>query len=350
MTRPALLVLRPLGLGDLLTGLPAMRALGAAFPGHRRLLAAPPALAPLALHSGAVDALLPTRPLEPLSAAAIGIDVAVDLHGRGPASQRVLVAARPRRLLAFANDEVPETAGLPAWRRDEHEVHRWCRMLAECGVPADPGRLELAPPAAPPPAVAVGAVLVHPGAASAARRWPEERWAAVARAQRQRGHRVVLTGGAGEVAAARRVARMAGLPDGAVLAGRTGLLTLAATVAAARMVLCGDTGVGHLATALGTPSVLLFGPTPPAWWGPPPDRTRHRVLWAGRCGDPHGAVCDPGLLRIGVEEVVAAAGALVGDAGPPRPHGLRPAAARRPAAAGVPRPLGSGAEPGGPPR
>jgi ADP-heptose:LPS heptosyltransferase len=53
-------------------------------------------------------------------------------------------------------------------------------------------------------------------------------------------------------------------------------------------VLCADTGVAHLATAFGTPSVVLFGPTPPARWGPPPERTRHRVLWSGGRGDANG--------------------------------------------------------------
>jgi ADP-heptose:LPS heptosyltransferase len=70
-------------------------------------------------------------------------------------------------------------------------------------------------------------------------------------------------------------------------------------------VACGDTGVAHLATALGTPSVVLFGPTPPAEWGPPPD-PGHAVLWAGRRGDPHAAAPDPGLLAITVLDVVAA--------------------------------------------
>jgi ADP-heptose:LPS heptosyltransferase len=67
---------------------------------------------------------------------------------------------------------------------------------------------------------------------------------------------------------------------------------------------CGDTGVAHLATALGTPSVVLFGPTAPARWGPPPDRPIHRVLWAGAEGDPHADRPDPGLLRIGVDDVL----------------------------------------------
>jgi ADP-heptose:LPS heptosyltransferase len=121
---------------------------------------------------------------------------------------------------------------------------------------------------------------------------------------RAAGPRVVVTGDAGERALALEVAAAAGLPEQAVLAGRTSLLELAAAVSAAARLVCGDTGVAHLATALGTPSVVLFGPTPPAEWGPPPD-PRHAVLWAGRRGDPHADAPDPGLLEIGVDEVVA---------------------------------------------
>jgi uncharacterized protein YjbJ (UPF0337 family) len=50
--------------------------------------------------------------------------------------------------------------------------------------------------------------------------------------------------------------------------------------------------------------VILFGPTPPALWGPPPDRTRHVALWAGRHGDPHADAPDPGLLEITAEDVL----------------------------------------------
>jgi ADP-heptose:LPS heptosyltransferase len=64
--------------------------------------------------------------------------------------------------------------------------------------------------------------------------------------------------------------------------------------------------VAHLATALGTPSLVLFGPTDPAEWGPPPERARHQVLWAGRRGDPHGLRPDPGLLEIAPEDVLEA--------------------------------------------
>ena len=293
-------MLRALGLGDFLTAVPALRALAAAFPDHRRVLAAPAALEPLARLSGTVDGVVDTPPLAPLDPSLRGAAVAVNLHGRGPQSHRVLLDAAPARLIAFRHPDVPASAGGPRWTRSEHEVRRWCRLLQAGGIPADPARLDLpAPPERPP---VEGAVVIHPGAASAARRWPADRWAAVAAAQ---DHPVVLTGSAGERPLCQAVARRAGLPEAAVMAGTTDLLGLAALVAGARRVLCGDTGVAHLATAFGTPSVVLFGPVPPSEWGPPADRPRHVALWAGRRGDPHGEAPDPGLMRITVEEVLA---------------------------------------------
>jgi ADP-heptose:LPS heptosyltransferase len=304
--QPLLVGLRPLGLGDFLTAVPAYRALARAFPGHRRVLAAPAVLEPLARLTGALDGVVDTAPLRPLPAPLRGADLAVDLHGRGPASHRVLLAAGPRRLIAFANPEIPGTESFPRWSDDEHEVVRWCRLLTESGAPADPAEVDLPLPPRPPPPGAAGATVVHPGAAYPARRWPPERWSAVAAAEASAGRRVVVTGGPDEVDLAAAVAQGAGLPPEAVLAGRTDLAGLAAVVAAAGRVACGDTGVAHLATALRTPSVVLFGPVPPSRWGPPPDRPWHRALWKGRSGDPHGRTPDPGLLEITADEVVEA--------------------------------------------
>jgi hypothetical protein len=256
-----------------------------------------------------VDQLVPLPDLgTALPGSARGPRLAVNLHGRGPESHRLLLAAEPERLIAFANAEAG-VAG-PPWRDDEHEVARWCRLLSESGIPADPGRLSLAPPPGPAPPGTLGATLIHPGAGSPARRWPPERFAAVAAAERRAGRTVLVSGSPGERPLAMTVARLAGLPDEAVVAGRTDLLGLARLVAAAGRLVVGDTGVSHLATALGTPSVTLFGPVSPALWGPPPGRPLHRALWAGRSGDPHGRRPDPGLLRIGVGEVLDALAAL----------------------------------------
>ncbi|HWC27368.1 MAG TPA: glycosyltransferase family 9 protein [Solirubrobacteraceae bacterium] len=277
-------VLRALGLGDLLTGLPALRATADAFPEHEKVLATPAALAPL------VELAELRRPA-----------VAVNLHGRGPRSHAVLRALEPGRLVAFASG--PHDG--PRWREGEHEVERWCRMLREHGIGADARRIDLRAPGVDVDDDARDATLLHPGASSAARRWPPARWAAVARAEREAGRTVLLTGSAAEAPLVRAIASDAGLPRTAVRAGETDLLGLAALVAAARRLVSGDTGVAHLATALGTPSVILFGPISPLEWGPPADRPRHRVLWSGRCGDPHAEDVDPGLLGIGCEQVLA---------------------------------------------
>jgi ADP-heptose:LPS heptosyltransferase len=300
--RPRLLALRALGLGDLLTAVPALRALADAFPEHRRILATPAALAPLAAMTRAVDETVAARPLAPLPAALAGVDVAVNLHGSGPESHRVLAALEPGRLIAFANTAAG-VAG-PSWRADEHEVSRWCRLLSESGIAADPDRLDLEPVWLDPRAA--GATVIHPGAASRARRWPAERFARVALAEQRAGRRVVITGSPEEAALGRAVGRWGGVPPRHVLSGRTDLEGLAAVVAAADRVVCGDTGVAHLATALGTPSVVLFGPTSPAAWGPPPGRPQHRVIWPGGSGDPHGPEVDPGLAGISTAQVLAA--------------------------------------------
>lgn len=296
------LVLRALGLGDLLTAVPALRALRRAHPGAHLVLAAPQQLAELVWQIEAVDELWPTEGLGSLHWPGPRPRLAVNLHGRGPESISDLLATDPHELITHRHRDHDEVPG-PPWEPDQHEVVRWCRLLEHAGMPADPGRLRLPPPQ---PSPVPGAAVVHPGAAAPARRWPPDRFAAVAHALAERGSTVVITGSAGERALGLEVAGRAGLSEAAVLAGRTGLGELAALIADASLVVCGDTGVGHLATAFGTPSVLLFGPTPPDRWGPPhSEHSRHRVLWAGRSGDPHAQRLDRGLLRITVAQVLA---------------------------------------------
>jgi ADP-heptose:LPS heptosyltransferase len=319
---PRLLVLRALGLGDLLAGVPAIRALRRAFDRQWLVLATPPALAPLALLTGAVDEVLPysapeTGPWPPLPWPGGPPDLAVNLHGRGPQSHRALLELRPRRVWGFPHSSFPGVSG-PAWPDAGHEVARWCGLLAHHLVPADPNDLSLPRPAdrAPP---RPGAIVIHPGARYEARRWPPDRFAAIAAALRDAGHPVVVSGGAAERPLAVAVADQAGLDRADVLAGRTDTLDLAALVATARLVVCGDTGVGHLATAYGTPSVLLFGPVPPDEWGPPAGRRQHAVLWHDAAPtDPRDSRPSPALLQISVRETLDAVATLLeGDAEPP---------------------------------
>ncbi|EWC63249.1 ADP-heptose--lipooligosaccharide heptosyltransferase II [Actinokineospora spheciospongiae] len=277
-----ILILRALGLGDLLTAVPALRAVRRAHPDAEITLAAPRWLAEVVDRVDAVDRLLPTAGLVPIEYAEP--DLAINLHGRGPQSVDLLRATHPGELITHGPEH--------PWNDEQHEVLRWCSLLAHHGIPADPDDLRL------PAGERNGAIVVHPGASHGSRRWPADRYAELAG---ELGPDVVVTGSPDE---ADLVA--------AVGAARTqvgGLGALLDLVAGARVVVCGDTGVAHVATAFGTPSVLLFGPVSPARWGP--RSGPHRVLWHGGTGDTFAAAPDPGLLRITVPEVLGAVRDLV---------------------------------------
>lgn len=307
MAVTSILILRALGLGDLLTGIPAMRGLRRAHPQAHITLATPGSLAPLALLSGAVDEVVPTEGLGDLRYTGPPPSIAVNLHGSGPQSISDLLVTRPERLITYRNRHQPGVLG-PPWRAGQHEVDRWCALLEIAGIPCNPADLRVKRPSGPPRRR--GVVVIHPGAAAAARRWPAERFAEVAAALHRDGHQVVITGSHGESELANAVARMAKLPENAVLAGELDVLELVALVSDSKLLVCGDTGVGHVATATGTPSVLVFGPTPPARWGPR-GVGPHVSLWAGDVGDPHADRPHPGLLLIPPSKVLAASGQLL---------------------------------------
>ncbi|GAA4603921.1 ADP-heptose:LPS heptosyltransferase [Actinoplanes octamycinicus] len=349
-----ILVLRALGVGDLATGVPALRALRAAFPGEELVLAAPTWLTPLIDLIGGVDRVLPTSGLDdpsataPSAAASSAVAspaassavaspaassaaaspaassaaasssaassfadrlsepprLAVNLHGSGPESHRLLLRAQPKELWAFRNPAAGHLDG-PDWSDEEHEVRRWCRLLRHYGIDADETDLTLKTPLG---YAGSALTIVHPGAKSPSRRWPPERYAEVARRLRDTGHHVVITGSPAEQDLTAKIAADAGLGPEA-LPATDDLATLAGMIANARLLISGDTGVSHLATAYGTPSVTLFGPMSPARWGPP-DRPQHRAIWHGtrsERGDLPGPEVHPALLAITVDETLAAA-------------------------------------------
>lgn len=292
-------VLRDLGVGDLLVAVPALRLLRRALPDHALTLVAPPGPASLLDFAHVSDT---RRHGDPHRSRALW---AVNLHGRGPESHARLDALAPTHRVGHA---APGWDG-PPWSDDPGlpERRRWCDLLAACGLVsadeaaagADDVRL------APPPPTRTGHVVVHPGAAFGSKRWPVERFAAVAGALRLDGHDVVVTGGPDE-------RHLTAAVPGEDLGGRTDLPALAALVAGARLVVCGDTGIAHLATAYGTPSVVLFGPVGPQQWGPPPDGP-HTVLTDPdlRRGKRFADDPDPALLAVRVGDVLAAASTLL---------------------------------------
>ncbi|WP_291041229.1 glycosyltransferase family 9 protein [Herbiconiux sp.] len=319
--RPELLALRTLKLGDLLVAVPALHGLRRSYPEHRLVLAVPGWLEPIVDLVDGVDALLPTKGLDELLPLAPGrIDVAVNLHGSGPESRRLIDALEARVAMVHHVDEIDgprpgdaqDDGRCPVWRDDIGERARWVRLVRAYGVEADPDEVRLL--SSPHRVDVVGATVLHVGAFYGSRRWPVERFAEVARELGRQGHRVVFTGSAAERERALEVARLAGAPEESVLAGELGLAEFAGVVEDAALVISADTGAAHLASAYARPSVVLFGPAAPEHWGPPPGP--HEVLTDAsvRRGDAFAATPDPALLAVGVADVLEAAGRVLARA------------------------------------
>ncbi|MHC4211045.1 MAG: lipopolysaccharide heptosyltransferase II [Planctomycetota bacterium] len=104
-----------------------------------------------------------------------------------------------------------------------------------------------------------------PGANKAAKRWPAERFAAVADALAGLGLAAVATGAPGEREVVAEVSRAAAVPVLDLVQRGLGIGSLKAVIADAALCVTNDTGPRHVAAALGTPVVTLFGPTDHRW-------------------------------------------------------------------------------------
>jgi heptosyltransferase-2/heptosyltransferase-3 len=157
----------------------------------------------------------------------------------------------------------------------------------------------------------------NPGATMHSKRWQPERFAALARELSMRGITVVLSGGGEDRELAIEVAREAGLPESRVVAGRADLVTTGAILERAALYVGPDTGVSHVAAALGTPSVVIFGPTNPRRFRPlgkavivvaPPTSSDLPDVDLRRS---HATVDAVSTDRVSLQEVLAACDALL---------------------------------------
>ncbi|MCB0215247.1 MAG: glycosyltransferase family 9 protein [Chloroflexi bacterium] len=193
----------------------------------------------------------------------------------------------------------PETWPL-GFRIDPADRARADALLAEIGLkPGVPGG-------------APGPLAVHPGAGAPIKRWRSGAWAELLEALTTPGEALVLTGGPDEAPLTAGLARLLERPV-LDLAGRTDLGTLAAVYARCRLVLGPDSGPLHLAVAVGTPSLHLYGPADAARFGPWGDAERHLALTSelpcapcGRLDWPRPAE-HPCVRGIGVARALAAA-------------------------------------------
>jgi heptosyltransferase-2 len=300
----SLIVRLPNWLGDTVMAVPTLSALRQAYPQSRVTLAGP--WAPLLAGQGLAETLIayPRAWLGRLRMAdtvhAVGASVALLL----PNSLEAALAARywgARRRVGFATggrswlltDAIP----LPSPRR--HQVDEYLALLGPLGVPPGETTPRLTPPAPESEerqaaralledvgARAGGPIVgVHLGAAyGASKVWPAERVAEFCREMDAAGAVPVLLGTAASAALAAELTRAGSVRS---LVGRDRPDLLPALLAEVTVLVCGDTGPGHLAAALGTPVVALFGPTDPALSAP---RGRVRML-------AHPVPCAPCFLR-----------------------------------------------------
>jgi len=152
-------------------------------------------------------------------------------------------------------------------------------------------------------------VLLSPGAGWGAKRWPAERYGAVARDLHQQGCLVLVNAGPEERGIAAEVVRASG---GVALAPEFTLERLIALTRRVCLVIAGDTGPLHLACALGKPVVGIYGPTDPGRNGP--FGVPFRVLRHPESKRDHTRHAEPeaGLLTITPQQVLEATNELLG--------------------------------------
>lgn len=297
-------VFRALMLGDLLCAVPALRSLRRAYPAADITLVGLPWARELAARLDCVDDFVafpgwPGLPETPADLTAIPsflerlqarrFDLAIQLHGSGPIVNPLVACFGARQSAGFRIDgawfPAHEAQRYAPWPASGHEIERLLALIDHLGLPADDRALEF--PLEEADFMALGDVwpglrdgspyvCVHAGAQLASRRWPVERFAAVADALARQGLTVVLTGGTAEGALAAELRAL--MRERAVnLVGRTTLWTLGALIDGAQFVVCNDTGISHVAAALDCPSVVVSCGADTARWAPL-ERGLHTVL------------------------------------------------------------------------
>lgn len=106
----------------------------------------------------------------------------------------------------------------------------------------------------------------NPGVSMVDKRWPQDRYAQVVTALEQRGIRTVLTGGPSDIELCERI--FASGDSTTSVTGQLDLMGTTAVIEGADLYLGADTGVSHLAAAVGTPAIVIFGPTNPERYAP----------------------------------------------------------------------------------
>ncbi len=316
-TRPRILLLAMLPIGDTIWLAPTTRALRARYPAASISALAYPSNAPVAALLPGVDEVTQFDPRRDLAQAYTLARLLANLRGRrydwaitftSPAFKWIsLLSGIPQRTyMKFDRLWWLIPARHDRWRAT-HATEHYYDAARELDLPPWRGvdrRPALALPATArqearrflrdqrvAPRGARRLVAIHPGGAglNGQKRWPAASFAALAcRLARVRDVRIMVMGGPDEIELARHVAWLARDCHPIVAAGATSLLGSLALVERADLFIGDDSGLLHAAAALGIPYIGLFGPTSPASFHPVPVRAgQGRLLLArGQSEDP----------------------------------------------------------------
>jgi ADP-heptose:LPS heptosyltransferase len=285
----ATLAIHPGALGDVLLAVPALRFLRGRRPERPLVLAAQPRLGRLLAALGELDAAVDFESL------GLGALFTAD---PGPARERLERAGAA--VCWFASGEARFVANLtgilPGARvappaADDIPVWQHLRRTVGAALDGDTAAIRAAPTIAAAGRHALreaggdgarSVLLVHPGAGGAAKRWPVVGFAAALARLREATAPLAIAVHQGPADAEAAEALMAVLGPRAILLREPPLEALAGVLAAAALYLGNDSGVSHLAAAMGAPSVVLFGRARLGWrpWG-----ATARVCLVGE-GDP----------------------------------------------------------------
>lgn len=357
-TGPEVVLVRPDHLGDLLFLTPGLDRFRRALPRTRITLAVGPWSRAVAENASADEVV--TVPFPGFTRSARGHPIEPYLQLRSWADD--LRRRRPQAVVILRDDHwwgalAAQRAGIPVRIGADHSAVRrylthpirlaaahWVRRNADIldaaaallgdkppDAPVNPATSPLRWTVAPQARAAASRLLsehgvttafvaIHPGSGAPVKLWPADRWARLADTLAARHDlAIVLTGSAVESVEVHRIKSAMAAPV-ISLAGETDLTTLAALFQEARLVAGVDSGPLHLAVAVGTPTVHLYGPSFVEQYGPWGAPDRHRVVTAGlRCPDcgnlslarPEGAGC---MLAISVDAAIAASEELVSNA------------------------------------
>jgi len=285
-----ILLLQLKRIGDLILTTPAVAALRESFPDAQLTLIVSSDCADLLPAIANVDrTLMARRNLRDLalffSVAANRFDWCIDFTLNDRSAFLALLSGARRRVVSYRVREQSKTR-TPAYSdfvsirmRDVHTIDYNLALLEPLGIRAAafPPNLNL-PQVAYENADALRRrwkitrpyVILHPGSARREKLWEPGRWTEVIhRFGQDNGLDLVLTSGSSPDEQAHIAAIRNKVPQQIIdLSGKTSLLTLAALIAQARLLVTVDSAPVHLAAATSTPQVILFGPTNPFHWRP----------------------------------------------------------------------------------